>query len=62
FSGETFFVQGDVVARYQPYSIAEKISNDKERWTVAQLIAAGPSLAPEGERRGGGAEMGRALG
>ena len=62
FSGETFFVQGDVVARYQPYSIAVKSSNDKERWTVAQLIAAGPSLTPEGVRRGGGAEMGRALG
>ncbi len=59
FTGETFFVQGDVVARYQSYSIAEKITNDKERWTVAELIAAGPKLAPTGERRGGPAELGR---
>ena len=60
FTGETFFVQGDVVARYQSYSIAEKITNNKERWTVERLIEEGPKLAPKGERRGGPGELARA--
>ncbi|MCJ7436434.1 MAG: SDR family oxidoreductase [Acidimicrobiia bacterium] len=60
FTGETFFVQGDTVARYQSYSIAEKITNDKERWTVDRLIEEGPKLAPQGERRGGPGELARA--
>jgi hypothetical protein len=62
FTGETFFVQGDIVARYQTYSIAEKITNDKERWTVERLIEEGPKLAPQGERRGGPGELARAAG
>jgi NAD(P)-dependent dehydrogenase (short-subunit alcohol dehydrogenase family) len=60
FTGETFFVQGDVVARYQPFSIAEKISNHGERWTVERLIEEGPKLEPKGERRGGPGELARA--
>jgi NAD(P)-dependent dehydrogenase (short-subunit alcohol dehydrogenase family) len=59
FTGETFFVQGDVVARYQPYVLAETISNRGERWTVARLIEEGPKLAPGDERRGGPSELGR---
>jgi hypothetical protein len=43
FTGETFLVQGDSVQRCAPWSLAEKISNDKERWTVAQLQAAAPT-------------------
>jgi uncharacterized Ntn-hydrolase superfamily protein len=62
FTGETFFVQGDIVARYQTYSIAEKITNDKERWTVERLIEEGSKLAPQGERRGGPGELARAAG
>lgn len=59
FTGETFFVQGDIVARYQTYSIAEKITNDGERWTVERLLEEGPKLAPTGERRGGPGELAR---
>ena len=43
FTGETFLVQGDYVQRCAPWSLAEKISNDQERWTVAQLQAAAPT-------------------
>jgi NAD(P)-dependent dehydrogenase (short-subunit alcohol dehydrogenase family) len=59
FTGETFFVQGDVVARYQPYVLAETISNHGVRWTVERLIEEGPKLAPGDERRGGPGELGR---
>ena len=59
FTGETFFVQGDIVARYQTYAIAEKISNHGERWTVERLLEEGPKLAPQGERRGGPGELAR---
>jgi NAD(P)-dependent dehydrogenase (short-subunit alcohol dehydrogenase family) len=59
FTGETFFVQGDVVARYQPYVLAEVISNDGSRWTVERLIEEGPKLAPGDDRRGGPSELGR---
>jgi NAD(P)-dependent dehydrogenase (short-subunit alcohol dehydrogenase family) len=61
FNGETFFVEGDVVARYQPYVIAEKIKNDGERWTVEQLAKAAPGLQPK-ERRGGPGEIAIAAG
>lgn len=60
FTGETFLVQGDMVARFQSYFVAEKITNNKERWTVERLIEEGPKLAPQGERRGGPAELARA--
>jgi NAD(P)-dependent dehydrogenase (short-subunit alcohol dehydrogenase family) len=56
FTGETFYVQGDIVARYQPYVIAEKIKNDGERWTVERLIEEAPKLQPK-ERRGGPGEL-----
>ncbi len=59
FTGETFFVQGDIVARYQPYSLAETISNHGLRWTVQRLIENGPKLAPGDDRRGGPGELGR---
>ena len=59
FTGETFFVQGDVVARYQPYMLAEVISNHGERWSVERLIEEGPKLAPGDDRRGGPNELGR---
>ncbi len=59
FTGETFFVQGDVVARYQPYILAETISNHGARWTVERLIEEGPKLAPGDDRRGGPGELGR---
>ena len=37
FTGEAFLVQGDTVQRFQPWKLAEKITNNEERWTVAQL-------------------------
>ena len=58
FTGETFLVFGDVVARFQPYAIAETISNAGERWSVQRLLAEGPKLQPA-ERRGGPAELSR---
>ena len=62
FTGETFFVEGDVVARYQPHVIAEKIKNDGERWTVEQLATAAQGLRPKGKRRGGPGEIAIAAG
>jgi len=59
FTGETFFVQGDVVARYQPYILAEVISNNGIRWTVDRLIEEAPKLAPGDDRRGGPGELAR---
>lgn len=62
FTGEVFFVQGDVVCRYQPYAIAERITNNGHRWTVERLVEEGPKLSAAGERRGGPTELGRASG
>ena len=59
FTGETFFVQGDVVARYQPYVLAEMITNKSDRWTVERLIEEGPKLSPSDDRRGGPSELAR---
>ena len=59
FTGEVFFVQGDVVCRYQPYSIAERITINGQRWTVERLIEEGPKLTPSGDRRGGPGELAR---
>ncbi len=59
FTGETFFVQGDLVARYQPYVLAETITNQHERWTVERLVEEGPKLAAGDDRRGGPSELGR---
>ncbi|MFM7271371.1 MAG: SDR family oxidoreductase [Actinomycetes bacterium] len=42
FTGEAFLVQGDTVQRFQPWKLSEKITNNEERWTVAQLQAAAP--------------------
>lgn len=43
FTGETFLVQGDMVQRFAPWTLSEKISNNQERWTIAQLQAAAPT-------------------
>jgi NAD(P)-dependent dehydrogenase (short-subunit alcohol dehydrogenase family) len=61
FTGEVFFVQGDTVCRYQPFAIAERITNNGLRWTVERLIEEAPKLAPV-ERRGGPGELARASG
>ncbi len=61
FTGDTFFVEGDVVARYQPFVIAERITNNGERWSVDQLKKAAPKLQPK-ERRGGPSEIAIAAG
>jgi NAD(P)-dependent dehydrogenase (short-subunit alcohol dehydrogenase family) len=61
FNGETFFIGGDRVARYTPFTIAEKISNDGERWTVEGLAKAASKLQPK-ERRGGPGEIAIATG
>jgi NAD(P)-dependent dehydrogenase (short-subunit alcohol dehydrogenase family) len=44
FTGETFVVRGGVVQRVQSWSTAERIDKG-DRWTVAELTAAGPKLA-----------------
>jgi NAD(P)-dependent dehydrogenase (short-subunit alcohol dehydrogenase family) len=36
FTGETFFVQGSVVRRFQPWTMTETIDKG-DRWTVAEL-------------------------
>ncbi len=61
FTGDTFFVEGDVVARFQPYVVAERITNDGERWSVEQLAKAASALQPK-ERRGGPGEIAIAAG
>jgi len=45
FNGETFFVQGGEVRRVQTWTMAETLERD-DRWTVSELIAQMPSLAP----------------
>jgi NAD(P)-dependent dehydrogenase (short-subunit alcohol dehydrogenase family) len=60
FTGETFFVEGDRVVRYQPYVMAEKIVNKGERWTLEALHKASSKLQPK-ERRGGPDEIAKAL-
>ena len=45
FTGETFFVQGGKVQRFQPWTLAQSIDADR-RWTVAELVAEAPGLAP----------------
>jgi NAD(P)-dependent dehydrogenase (short-subunit alcohol dehydrogenase family) len=60
FTGEVFYVGGDIICRYTPYAIAERITNNSERWTVEQLVKEGPKLQPQGERRGGPGELARA--
>lgn len=47
FTGETFHVVGGQITRLTSWTSAEEISKD-ERWTVEELIAAGPSLAGKG--------------
>ncbi|MBM3672079.1 MAG: SDR family NAD(P)-dependent oxidoreductase [Actinobacteria bacterium] len=60
FTGDTFFVEGDRVVRYQPYSMAERIVNKGERWSVEQLAKAASGLQPK-TRRGGPDEIAIAL-
>ena len=63
FTGEVFYVGGDIVCRFQPYSIAERITNNGDRWSVEQLVKEGPKLQPQkNERRGGPGELARATG
>jgi NAD(P)-dependent dehydrogenase (short-subunit alcohol dehydrogenase family) len=62
FTGEIFYVGGDIVCRYTPYTIAERITNNGERWTVEQLVKEAPKLQPQEERRGGPGELARATG
>jgi NAD(P)-dependent dehydrogenase (short-subunit alcohol dehydrogenase family) len=58
FTGETFFVQGDVVARFESHTIDLAISNHGDRWTVDQLAKEAQGLVPK-ERRGGPKELAR---
>ena len=58
FTGETFLCYGDVIGRFQPYSLEEQISAHGERWTIEHLVKSGPELAAK-ERRGGPRELGR---
>ncbi|MBM3673773.1 MAG: SDR family NAD(P)-dependent oxidoreductase [Actinobacteria bacterium] len=43
FTGEAFLVQGGVVQRFQPWTLAEKIDRG-DRWTVTELAAQAGAL------------------
>jgi NAD(P)-dependent dehydrogenase (short-subunit alcohol dehydrogenase family) len=58
FTGEVFLCYGDLIGRYQSYSLAEQISAHGERWTVEHLVEHGPELTAK-EPRGGPRELGR---
>jgi NAD(P)-dependent dehydrogenase (short-subunit alcohol dehydrogenase family) len=45
FNGSTFFVQGGTVQFFQPWTLTEKLEQDR-RWTVAELQAEMPKLQP----------------
>jgi NAD(P)-dependent dehydrogenase (short-subunit alcohol dehydrogenase family) len=50
FTGETFFVGGDNVTRFEPFATAQTILNDGVRWTVAGLAARATELVPDHPR------------
>jgi NAD(P)-dependent dehydrogenase (short-subunit alcohol dehydrogenase family) len=56
FNGETFYVAGDIVARLQGYTVAERITSSGERWKVADLATEAAKLVPT-LRRGGRSEL-----
>lgn len=59
-SGQTFIVLGDQVHRMRPTEIMASVTNGKQRWTVADLIAARDDLfagAPSGIPTWGGPPM-----
>jgi NAD(P)-dependent dehydrogenase (short-subunit alcohol dehydrogenase family) len=45
WTGEAFLVQGGVVQRFRPWTLAEKIDRG-DRWTVSELAAAAEGLRP----------------
>jgi NAD(P)-dependent dehydrogenase (short-subunit alcohol dehydrogenase family) len=47
WTGEAFLVQGGVVQRFQPWTLAEKIDRG-DRWTVAELADAAAALRTNG--------------
>jgi NAD(P)-dependent dehydrogenase (short-subunit alcohol dehydrogenase family) len=48
FTGEAFLVQGGVVQRFQPWTLAEKIEKP-DRWTIEELAKEAPKLEPPKE-------------
>jgi NAD(P)-dependent dehydrogenase (short-subunit alcohol dehydrogenase family) len=57
FTGETFYAFGDVVGRFQPFVVEERIVNDGRRWTIQALATRAAELEPGGQRRGGLGEL-----
>jgi NAD(P)-dependent dehydrogenase (short-subunit alcohol dehydrogenase family) len=53
FTGETFYAFADLVARFQPFIFAERISNGGKRWTIEKLASMAGQLDPGDKRRGG---------
>ena len=49
FNGETFYVYGSSVQRFQSWTLVEQIDRGDRRWTVGELIGQGPGLAPRSE-------------
>jgi NAD(P)-dependent dehydrogenase (short-subunit alcohol dehydrogenase family) len=47
FTGETFLVQGGMVTRVRPWTLAERIDNGDARWTVADLAEQAGKLATD---------------
>src|SRR5918996_2159226 len=45
FTGETFLVQGGVVQRFQPWTLAEKIEK-RDSWTIEELAKEASKLEP----------------
>jgi NAD(P)-dependent dehydrogenase (short-subunit alcohol dehydrogenase family) len=45
FTGNAFLVQGGVVQRFHPWTLAEKIDK-RDRWTVEELANEAPKLEP----------------
>jgi NAD(P)-dependent dehydrogenase (short-subunit alcohol dehydrogenase family) len=49
FNGETFYVYGATVQRFQSFTLVEKIDAGEQRWTVSGLVEQGAGLAPAAE-------------
>ncbi|HZP30828.1 MAG TPA: SDR family oxidoreductase [Acidimicrobiia bacterium] len=56
FTGETFYVYGATVQRFQSWTLVEKIDRGEQRFTVAELIEQAPALAPPSDDRQGPVE------
>ncbi len=49
FNGETFYVYGSTVQRFQSWTLMEQVDAGDHRWSVQELIDQGPNLAAKGD-------------